>query len=71
MMMAKTTAEFDTAYKAFINEMKVRGHDAETLAEFNKQYKAYVKTPAGKITVKVTRYIPRNVYATEPVIVGR
>jgi len=71
MMMAATSSDFDAAYNAFKNEMQVRGHDAETIAEFNGLYRNYSNTPAGKITITIRRYIPRNVFGDGPVIVGR
>ena len=71
MMMAKTDKDFDTAYNEFLNEMKVRGHDNETIEEFNKQYQDYSNTPAGKISVNVNRYLPRNVFSEKAEVIGK
>jgi putative aldouronate transport system substrate-binding protein len=71
MMMAKSDADFETAYNNFLNEMKVRGHDSETIAEFNKQYQEYSNTPAGKITITVSKYLPRNVFSDQPQVIGK
>lgn len=71
MMVAKTDGDFNAAYNEFINEMKVRGHDSETIAEFNKQYSEYSETPAGKISITVTKFMPRNVYGDKPAVIGR
>jgi putative aldouronate transport system substrate-binding protein len=71
LMMAKTDADFESAFATFLNEMKVRGHDAETIAEFNQQYLDYAKTPGGKIQVTIRRYLPRNVWSDKPEIIGR
>jgi len=70
LLLAKNEKDFEDTYKKFLNEMKVRGHDAETTAEFNQEYKAYSGTPAGKIKVSIKRYLPRNVFNEEPVIIG-
>ncbi|UVI30452.1 extracellular solute-binding protein [Paenibacillus spongiae] len=70
LLLAKSEKNFEDTFNQFLNEMKVRGHDAETIAEFNKEYKAYSDTPAGKIEVTIKRSLPRNVYNEEPVIIG-
>ncbi len=71
MMMAKTDKDFDTAYNEFLNEMKVRGHDSDTSEEFGKQYQEYGNTPAGKINVTVSKYMPRNVFSDKAEVIGR
>ncbi|ACT01630.1 extracellular solute-binding protein [Paenibacillus sp. JDR-2] len=70
MLLAKSDKDFETAYNQFLDEMKVRGHDEETTAEFNQAYQAYSETPAGKITVEITKTLPRNVYSDVPAIIG-
>ena len=70
MIIATSDAEFDKAFDEFLSEMNVRGHDQETTAEFNEQYKEYTNTPAGKVEVNATGYMERNVFGTEPMLVG-
>jgi len=71
LLLAKSESDFETVYKQFLNEMKVRGHDEETIKEFNEQYAAYKDTPAGKITINVKRTLPRNVFSDKAEVIGR
>ena len=54
-----------------LNEMAVRGHDNETIEEINYQISEYTRWSSGTSDITVTRFMPRNVFGHDSIVIGR